>query len=354
MEAGFSLIELMVAMVVTLIVTGAIYGLVATGKSAFRREPELTDRQQNIRIAMSMIEQDIESAGMSLPPFTQAFAPNGDGVGPNGEDALEIIISPPGCPMTRLCVRQPDAGQNMVVESSVDLPVCFGAPAGSGQVQLGAVFFQPGFAVIGPVTNLGADPVCQISGGPSNVGTQMTLRFDSGPAYWRTLSAGVPAPGVPAIQNVDIVPVQVIRYEIAPDPNDPQYPNNPNFRNLWRSVTAGRSQANGNWANVAPPPGPAWQLVARGIQDLQVQYVEASGAALDEPQLLALTTDFDKIVRQVNVTLSARVAGAMIAGFSGINPDDPAQMRLAQLRSQISPRAALVALQSAPAAFQWK
>ena len=48
-QAGFSLIELMVAMVVTLIVTGAIYGLLAGGQSAFRREPQLADRQQNTR-----------------------------------------------------------------------------------------------------------------------------------------------------------------------------------------------------------------------------------------------------------------------------------------------------------------
>ena len=62
-QAGFSLLELMVAMVVTLIVTGAIYGLLAGGQSAFRREPQLSERQQNTRLAMSLLEQDIGAGG---------------------------------------------------------------------------------------------------------------------------------------------------------------------------------------------------------------------------------------------------------------------------------------------------
>ena len=38
-QAGFSLVELMIAMVITLIVTGAIYGLLSGGESAFRCSP---------------------------------------------------------------------------------------------------------------------------------------------------------------------------------------------------------------------------------------------------------------------------------------------------------------------------
>jgi len=37
-EDGFSLVELMVAMTVTLIVSAAIYGLLTSGSNAFRRE----------------------------------------------------------------------------------------------------------------------------------------------------------------------------------------------------------------------------------------------------------------------------------------------------------------------------
>ena len=54
-QSGFSLVELMIAMLVTMIISGAIFGLLSGGNTAFRREPELSDRQQNIRVAMDLI-----------------------------------------------------------------------------------------------------------------------------------------------------------------------------------------------------------------------------------------------------------------------------------------------------------
>ena len=72
-ERGFSMVELMVAMTITLIVSGAIYGLLTSGSTAFRREPELADRQQNIRVAMDLISRDVYNAGASLPTFSQVF-----------------------------------------------------------------------------------------------------------------------------------------------------------------------------------------------------------------------------------------------------------------------------------------
>jgi prepilin-type N-terminal cleavage/methylation domain-containing protein len=72
-ELGFSMIELMVAMVVTLVVSGAIFGLLTVGGNAFRREPEVADRQQNIRVAMDAIARDIQNAGSGMPLVSQVF-----------------------------------------------------------------------------------------------------------------------------------------------------------------------------------------------------------------------------------------------------------------------------------------
>ncbi len=104
-ERGFSLIELMVAMVATLIISGAVMQLVGAGKGAFRREPERSDRQQNIRMAMSMIQQDVQRAGLGLPPFIQTFTNGLNNLGPQVPDGglgtktdeLEVISSTP-CP----------------------------------------------------------------------------------------------------------------------------------------------------------------------------------------------------------------------------------------------------------------
>ena len=96
-QQGFSLIELTVAMTVTLIITGAMFQLLTAGKSAFRREPELSARQQNIRVAMDVISQDVYRAGQGLPEFAQVFTRNLNGVGPMGSggaasDALELVV----------------------------------------------------------------------------------------------------------------------------------------------------------------------------------------------------------------------------------------------------------------------
>jgi len=346
-EAGFSLIELMVAMTVTLIVSGAIYGLISGAKNAFRREPELSDRQQNTRIAMAMIEQDIQAAGIGLPTFVQAFAPGLDGAGPNGEDSLEIIVGVPGCPATDICSGGL-AAPNVVVDTNLGLPTCFGLPPGGGAT-LGAAIYGTGATgdyVVGPILN-NDNPGGGACGNPANTyGVQVSLEGNVGAAGWRRFGAATAPAGMPT----SIVPVQVVRYTIATDPNDPTNPNDVNFRHLWRSATGARSVADWNAVDDFPgeaPPGPTWQLVARGINDLQVTYVDGDGQ-FDQPQVFATVTNWDFIVRQVNVTLSSRVAQANISGFTGTNMADPNQIRLGQLVSQIAPRAGLIALQSAP------
>src|SRR5262245_52390519 len=83
-DSGFSLIELMVALTVTLIVSGAVYGLLTSGSSAFRKEPAMADRQANIRAAMDLIVSDLRGAGAGMPPFTNVFRQGLDGVSTDG------------------------------------------------------------------------------------------------------------------------------------------------------------------------------------------------------------------------------------------------------------------------------
>ncbi|MGH7534469.1 MAG: PilW family protein, partial [Gemmatimonadales bacterium] len=264
-QAGFSLLELMVAMVVTLIVTGAIYGLLAGGQSAFRREPQLTERQQNTRLAMSLLEQDIGAAGVGLPAFAQVFTPGLDGGAL--PDAIEIVVGLPACPATVLCVRNADAGNTMVVETRIGVPDCAGVTALGGPA-LGALRISganPNRAIIGVVTNLGnPGNACAAAGSAGNAfGVTLSLDWAAGPATWRHLAVPgpVPAPfaGPPAAVTGFFVPVQVVRYIVATDPNDVSNPGDPNFLHLWRSMTGGRS-AGDNWLNPQPAPGPEWQL----------------------------------------------------------------------------------------------
>jgi hypothetical protein len=97
-------------------------------------------------------------------------------------------------------------------------------------------------------------------------------------------------------------------------------------------------------------------MVARGIEDLQVEYMNGGGLWQNNPGVVACATpgatcpqaaDYVQVIRQVRVTLSARVLAANLAGAT--NPGGggaPAAIR-GQLVSVITPRAALVGLQTA-------
>ena len=94
-----------------------------------------------------------------------------------------------------------------------------------------------------------------------------------------------------------------IRYQIALDPVDL-------VPSLYRSATGGFNPAT---AGFLPPPNPlAWQLVARGIEDLQVRYRTFGGWQGSAPMInpaAAVGVRFDNIVREVEVTLWARTVG---------------------------------------------
>jgi prepilin-type N-terminal cleavage/methylation domain-containing protein len=339
-QSGFSLIELMVAMVVTLIISGAIFGLLASGQSAFRREPELSDRQQNVRLAMAMIEQDITNAGLNLGVFTQIFTPGLDGGA--GPDQLEAIVSDAACPATDVC-NYDDDGTVANVEISLPAPACFGL---GPTRRLAAVAF-PGAkgldrTVVGPATWDGTNPgVC----GGNPVGQSITLGTDStppAPADW--MSDGVPTTTTPVGAIYQLVPVEVVRYRIftvAPD----------TVPSLWRSTTGGLTGA--KFETPVDPPSPEWQLVARGIEDLQVAYMNVDGAGVeqpaDDPPLVA-ANDYTTIVRRVRVTLRARTTVPLGAT---VDPNQAAQH--GELSTFISPRGALLASQYAPASeVKWK
>jgi type IV pilus assembly protein PilW len=63
-EKGFSLLELLIAMVIFLIVTGAIYGLMEVGRIDRNRSSRRSDVLKNARVAVHMIGRDALNAGL--------------------------------------------------------------------------------------------------------------------------------------------------------------------------------------------------------------------------------------------------------------------------------------------------
>ncbi|HEX9189745.1 MAG TPA: prepilin-type N-terminal cleavage/methylation domain-containing protein, partial [Vicinamibacteria bacterium] len=186
-QGGFSLIELMIAMTITLIVSGAIYGLLTAGSNAFRREPEVADRQQNIRLAMDLISRDVYTAGAALPTFAQVFTRTDPGAGPcsaglNGcgvpgtmgpaaaaargggdtsenTDVLELLTVDERCPIQTVCSTGPTAGNAGLFVTREGVPPCMALPSLALLTNNEAFTIQPAQAgPPGEFCNTGGNP----------------------------------------------------------------------------------------------------------------------------------------------------------------------------------------------------
>jgi Tfp pilus assembly protein PilW len=90
---GFTIIEVLISMAITIIVMGAVFGLLTRGQRSFEREPQVADLQQSARTALDMVSRDVLQAGAGLPPEFPSFTPIGvdPPVGDLNPDVIEII-----------------------------------------------------------------------------------------------------------------------------------------------------------------------------------------------------------------------------------------------------------------------
>ena len=306
-------------MVLTLVVSGAIFGLLTAGGNAFRREPEVADRQQNIRIAMDTIARDIENAGAGMPLVSQVFthtddptggpAPTGAGTpvperrgtpgrarrrgrGParrrprpapaptppttaTSSRSLMADAELPRLPRVRSRpARQRHGGPPCPHPRGDPRQACLVPPGDPGDHGARPAHGQP--AVHHPARDpQGRGHGLRRHGRGTNGELDLADALPEWPTVRRRGPHGV-AGGIPALAYS----AQVVRYMIAPglDPLDTS-------PGLWRSET-GRYDATGA-AAPAPVVGTTnWQIVARGIEDLQVEYLNGGGLWSNNPGVI--------------------------------------------------------------------
>ena len=317
-QTGFSLVELMVAMAVTLLVTGAVYGLMAGGNNAFRREPELTDRQQNARVAMDMIQRDISNAGVNMGPLFQTFSRSLNGantlVGPGGQraDHLEVFGNDGTCPDAPTVPTNPTNGANINVRGGV--PDCYSEEA------LVLVVYANGMAKWGLAWNIHSNDSKMVNFPPGQndnaSGSQITSN--------KELAQYDPNAAPPGAPPVAMSPLQMIRYEIAMDPPGSTTAGG-GVPALYRSATGGRNLPNSTYLppnSVANVSAGRWQVLARGIEDMQVQYRDGTGVWSDVPNLVTCASPcnaptaatYNLATREVRVTITARAEGNNLQG----------------------------------------
>jgi Tfp pilus assembly protein PilV len=98
-ERGFSLLELMMAVVLTVGLLAAVFSIIARNQNTFVTESGVTDMNQNVRTAADLLTQDIQAAGMGLPrgrgTFAAIFYTNGASGAP---DKIMIVNGDPFAP----------------------------------------------------------------------------------------------------------------------------------------------------------------------------------------------------------------------------------------------------------------
>ena len=236
-DAGFTLIELMVGMAVAVIVVAAAFTILTTTSKSLRANEQVVDTQQNLRMAMEMIVRDFKLAGFGSPGVpigncTSAIVPADQNVAgvDTGSDSVQVLV-----PTTR------SSGAN---RWTLRLPT---STSGTAQITL-----QPG-AVTDMVNSGLTANVSYISIGGSATALVTNLN-----AAASTINVTIPPPLW--FQTEDrVYLLQCIRYRVIPAP-DPG--------NLCGGVSPCLTR--GVAGVVAGPNAEA--PIAEGIEDLQLAY----------------------------------------------------------------------------------
>lgn len=333
--SGFSLIELLIAMTVTLIIGGAVVSLLVAANNAFRREPEVTERQQNIRVAMDMIMRDIANAGSGAPTFVQTFTQglNGPGdapAGPFGDttDELEIVSNPGGYDSAMVC-QDPGNGNAGIVR-------LFEAETDIQEGETIMILMDDGTYSIRDVVDKKDDN----AGGGNCKGTDGK--------HERLNTAGKlcepPGTAIEGCNAYAVLRVAVVRYRIRMEGTVP-------VLQRVTGVAADRVQ-----------------VVARGIEDMQVSYLQAANMTTtqaepadpndipvgftDEPATI-VRGDYTTLTTEVRVSLWSRSEIQNVQGMAATGADTATARLRGQLVSRGTPRSALFALSSQATAPLW-
>jgi len=314
-ERGFSMAELMVALAITLIIGTAIVALVSSGSKSFRREPAVSDRQQNIRLALDLITRDVVAGTGFL---------TADGIGPTGPTgtATDAIF------MFRPSESCPDVPSDSAFGANISAP--YALPGCYTNDSFVFVFYSDGHVELGWGHNIHAgNPPSSINfppgQGPSGINSVLTVNDT-----------------VTRMGHGDFV-----KWQIANDADGTP--------SLWRTDSGGYDSG---WNLVNTPTAPTWQLVARGVEDMQIKYRLQGNYSATDPNAGWTDTPTgggsatNNLVRQVRVTLQARTVGQVSLQGQTTVASGPAAIR-GQLTSVITPPYTLLQLsQQTPPLYQ--
>lgn len=98
-DAGFTLVELLVAAVIGVTIVGAGFAILTSSSLALRSNEQTVDMQQSVRMAMEMLSRDVKMAGFGAPGgaignCTSAIVPNDQNTtgADTGPDSVQLLV----------------------------------------------------------------------------------------------------------------------------------------------------------------------------------------------------------------------------------------------------------------------
>jgi type IV pilus assembly protein PilW len=291
-QNGFSLVEMMVAMLITMIVMASVFTLLQKGQTSFQREPEVAEMNQNARYGLDMIMRDLTDAGYgdSLPVLSAVVPTDGGGDTPDqvtivyvDGDYPTVEPGPPFGPLKNSAVAWADPTTYEPPRDPADYETAYAD---------GDILFAIETADCDGDGEIGIVPF-ELTKDPQMAGGKLKLQHNPGQS-----ESGLNRPGGFNGEVEGDCAVfgifKMITYRINPLPPA----ENPS---LERREVGGDADG-------------TWYPVASNIENLQVQYALGNtDLFLDAP---ALPDDADPTtwITQVRVTLNGRSASADLQG----------------------------------------
>ena len=281
------MIEMVLAMTLTMILTGVVFSLMRKGQQSFVVEGARSELNQNFRAAADLISRDIQAAVAGIPGFLGPLAGIDGGTNP---DVLMVMFGSSPTVFTPVDVTVPPTGATPTITTATPI-----VDFTSGDYLLYTVA-QPqdnsvdisDYAEFRPFRlNLTSNPVVTITGGKVITPIAKGLNFDGQATSFWDITHNTPTSNSLRIAKID----EVIQYRLL--------------------VASREFQRNRN--------NSGWVTIARGITDFQLKYkterINSTTGVFEssawEDQILKSDVNNRALIRSVQVTLTARTQMGM-------------------------------------------
>jgi type IV pilus assembly protein PilW len=157
---GFTLVEILIALVIGLFLMGALLTIVQANRTAFGNQNQLAQLQDSERMAMTMMTDVIQSAGYFPQPWVNTLAGSLTASGPFAVGQSVYGVYSPGPPGDSISVRYMTTGQDGILNCSGQSNT---APIGTN------VLYVNTFQVMTPPGSTTSQLVCTMNGTQYNL-----------------------------------------------------------------------------------------------------------------------------------------------------------------------------------------